>query len=306
MKKKTTLLILLLLALADQMMAQDIQITRFERNITSLIGSVRPVYDNTGEACAVIRFFVRDAEFVIEPNLGVMKSETLPGEIRLYVPKGTKRITVRHQGMMPLTGYEIPVQIEPKVTYDAELSITDEAMNRNKANKGHNVYVGAGYNIMSISGPAVALGFDISHHNIELGAVFGLNKTDDMYFYDSNSNVTAAYNYKATRIQLRYGYDLKATDFFSIMPQIGGAYNLYSGSEVVKGKSDYQNANSMSLLAAVRVVASFNDNFKLHITPEYDFGVYKDNSCKILSDYDSTFKSWTEGFNLNIGLIYFF
>lgn len=306
MKKKTTLLILLMLALTGQIMAQDIQITRFERNYTSLIGSVSPVYDNTGEACAVIRFFMRTTDFLIEPNLGVLKREKLPGEIRLYVPQGTKRITVRHEGMMPLNGYVIPVQIESKATYDAELIITDEKMKNHKANKGHNVYVGAGYNIMSISGPAVALGFDISHHNIELGAVYGLNKTDDMYFYDSNSNVIAAYNYQAIRVQLRYGYDLKITDDFSIMPQIGGAYNLYIGSEVVKGKSDYQNANSMSLLAAVRVVTSFNDNFKLHITPEYDFGVYKDNNCKLLSDYDSTFKSWAEGFNLNIGLIYFF
>ena len=207
---------------------------------------------------------------------------------------------------MPLNGYEIPIKIEPKVTYDAELSVTDEALNRHKANKGHNVYVSAGYNILSLSGPSVALGFDINHHNIEAGAVFGLNKTDDWYFYDADSNVKAAYNYKAIRIQLRYGYDLKATDFFSIMPQIGGAYNLYSGSEVVKGNSNYDSANSMSVLAAVRIVASFNDNFKLHITPEYDFGVYKDDNCNMLSDLDSTFKSWTEGFNLNIGLIYFF
>lgn len=306
MKKQTTLLLLLLMAIAGKTAAQDIQITRFERNYTSLIGSVRPVYDNTGEACAVIRFFVRDAEFVIEPNLGVLKSETLPGEIRLYVPQGTKRLTVRHKNLMPLNGYEIPIKIEPKVTYDAELSVTDEALNRHKANKGHNVYVSAGYNILSLSGPSVALGFDINHHNIEAGAVFGLNKTDDWYFYDADSNVKAAYNYKAIRIQLRYGYDLKATDFFSIMPQIGGAYNLYSGSEVVKGNSNYDSANSMSVLAAVRIVASFNDNFKLHITPEYDFGVYKDDNCKMLSDLDSTFKSWTEGFNLNIGLIYFF
>ena len=83
MRKQTTLLLLLLMAIVGKMVAQDIQITRFERNYTSLIGSVRPVYDNTGEACAVIRFFVRDAEFVIEPNLGVLKSETLPGDTPL-------------------------------------------------------------------------------------------------------------------------------------------------------------------------------------------------------------------------------
>ena len=291
---------------AGQLRAQDIQISRFERNYTSLIASVNPVYDNTGEACAVLRFYVREKDFIIEPNLGMMKQEVLPGEIRIWVPKGTKRLTVRKQDWMPLTGYEIPVVIEPKVTYDVELSITEEALKRNKANKGHNVYVGAGYNIISISGPSVALGFDFNHHNIELGAVFGVNKTDDLYFYDSSTNVNAAYNYKAIRIQLRYGYDFKVTDFFSVMPQVGGAYNLYSGNEVLNSSSNYDSANSMSIIGAVRLLTSFNDRFKLQITPEYDFGVYKDKNCKMIYDFDKDFKSWTSGFNLNIGLIYFF
>ena len=303
---KKLMILLLMIVAAEQLRAQDIQISRFERNYTSLIASVNPVYDNTGEACAVLRFYVREKDFIIEPNLGMMKQEVLPGEIRIWVPKGTKRLTVRKQDWMPLTGYEIPVVIEPKVTYDVELSITEEALKRNKANKGHNVYVGAGYNIISISGPSVALGFDFNHHNIELGAVFGVNKTDDLYFYDSSTNVNAAYNYKAIRIQLRYGYDFKVTDFFSVMPQVGGAYNLYSGNEVLNSSSNYDSANSMSIIGAVRLVTSFNDRFKLQITPEYDFGVYKDKNCKMIYDFDKDFKSWTSGFNLNIGLIYFF
>lgn len=303
--KKILMLVVLLVA-AGQMKAQDIEITRFERNLKSLIASANPVYDNTGEACAVIRFFVRDTDFIIEPNMGYKKREVYPGEIRLYVPKGTKRLTIRKDKWMPLTGYEIPEVIEPKVTYEADLAITDEALNRSKANKGHNVYASVGYNILSISGPSVALGFDINHHNIELGAVFGLNKTDDLYFYDSSSTVKAAYNYNAIRIQLRYGYDIRVTDFFSVMPQVGGAFNLYSGKEVVSGSSNYDSANSFSILGALRLVASFSDRFKLHITPEYDFGVVKNDNCKIIYDYDKTFKSWTEGFNLNIGLMYFF
>ncbi len=303
---KRILIGLLLIVVVSEMYAQDIQVTRFERNYTSLIASANPVYDNTGEACAVIRFFVRDDGFIIEPNMGMMKQETKPGEIRIWVPKGTKRLTIRNGNWMPLTGYEIPVMIEPKVTYEAEISITDEALQRNKANKNHNVYVSAGYNIMSISGPSLALGFDINHHNIELGAVFGLNKTDDLYFYGSDASLRAAYNYHAIRIQLRYGYDFRITDFFSIMPQVGGAYNIMSGTEVVKATADYSTGNSMSLIGAVRFVASFNDRFKLHITPEYDFGVYKDNNCDMISNNDTTFKSWTDGFNLNIGLVYFF
>lgn len=293
------IIMLLLLIAAGQLKAQDIEVTRFERNYTSLIASMSPEYDNNGEACAVLRFFVRDNNLIIEPNLGKVKQEMLSGEIRVWVPQGTKRLTVRQEGKKPLTGYEIPLEIEAKVTYEVDLEVN------NGANKGHNVYASAGYNIISISGPSVAIGFDIAHHNIELGAVYGVNKTDDLYFYDAKSNLMAAYNYKAIRVQLRYGYDITITDFFSVMPQVGGAYNIYTGAEIVKGK-DYGSANSLSVIAAIRLVASFSDRFKLHITPEFDFGAYKDDNNKMIANYDSNFKSWTNGFNLNVGLMYFF
>lgn len=297
---KKIMIVLLLMVTANGLKAQDIEVSKFERNYTSLIASMNPVYDNTGEACAVIRFFVRDGRFIIEPNMGMMKLETLPGEIRIWVPKGTKRLTIRREGLLPLSGYEIPVSIESKVTYEAEISVNEGA------NKHHNVYAGVGYNVVSISGPSVALGFDISHHNIELGAVLGLNKTDEMYFYDSDGDLTGAFEYKAIRLQLRYGYDFGITDFFSIMPQVGAAYNIYTSNEVVKGNSKFDSANSFSGIVAVRLVTSFNNRFKLHITPEYNFSLSKNDNCKILSDFDSKFKSWTEGFNMNIGLIYFF
>lgn len=299
--------ILIALIVTQATSPQEIQIKRFERNYNSLIARVEPMYDNNGDGCAVIRFFVSNTDFVIDPNMGVVKGMVLPGEIRLYVPKGTKRLTVKLKGLMPLKGYEIPVEIESKATYEAELSVSDEVVKRDKANKEQNAYVGAGYHIMSLSGPSVSLGFNIAHHNIEVGAVFGMKKTDDIYFYDSNYEVGAAYNYKSTKLQLSYGYEIKATDFLSLMPQIGGAYTIISGSEVMKGNSSsYKDAKSMSVMIAARMLVSFSNTFKLHITPEYDFGAYKDNSCKTLTDFDSTLKSWTDGFNLNVGLMYFF
>ena len=297
---KKIIIILLMIVTANGLKAQDIKIKKFERNYTNLMASTNAVYDNTGEACAVIRFFVRDANVIIEPNMGIMRQEMKPGEIRLWVPKGTKRLTIRRDGLIPLTGYEIPISIDSKVTYEAELAIIDGA------NKRHNVYAGIGYNVVSISGTSIALGFDIKHHVIELGAVLGLNKTEQMYFYDNDGNLDGAYEYKATRIQLRYGYDIPLTDFFSIMPQIGGAYNLFSSNEVIKGSGKYSSANSVSLIAAVRLVTSFNNRFKLHITPEYDICMDKNYNCQLLYKYDSKFKSWTEGFNLNIGLMYYF
>ena len=121
---------------------------------------MNPVNDNAGEACAVVRFFVRDMGYVIEPNLGVLKSDTLAGEIRLWIPKGTKRITVKHEGMLPLTGYEIPLRIESKVTYEATIDI--EERKAKKESSAH-VFLEARYNVMTLAGPEVGLGFEVKN-----------------------------------------------------------------------------------------------------------------------------------------------
>lgn len=287
-----------------QLYAQDIKVTKFERNFTSLIASMDPVYDNAGEACAVIRFLVRDEGFEIEPNLGVLKRENRIGEVRLWVPVGTKRIIVRHLGAMPLS-YEISFTLEPKVTYDAVLEI--KKAKTSAIGTDVKFFVGAGYNVLSISGPSLAAGVDVNHHIVELGFVYGLNKTDDWYFYNSNGDVLASYNYKALRLSLRYGYDFKASDAFSIVPQVGFAYNGMSGtSESKTSNSTYQSASSISAFGAVRLALALGKNFKLQVTPEYDFGLSKSDVCKLVSDNDDTFKSWTDGFNLNVGLMIYF
>ena len=309
MKKSIELLLLfIVVAIPVRLRSQDIQVTKFERNYTSLVASMHPAYDNTGEACAVIRFYMRDKKFEITPNLGVVKMRVYNDHVRMWVPKGTKRLTISHKGLMSLTGYEIPVEIQPKVTYDVTIEVTDAAIKRRRANQGHNVYMGLGYNIMSVSGPSLSLGANLNHHNIELGVVYGLNKTDDLFFYDSEGNTMAGYNYKAICAQLRYGYEIPCSDFFAITPLIGASYNFYTGSDVsgVSNVGTYKNGNSLSVLGGLRFTVAFSNIFKLSITPEYHGGVYKDNTCKIVSQYDDSLKSWHSGFNLNAGFLIFF
>ena len=106
---------------------QDIVVTNFQRAVTDMTARVNPVYDNNGEACAIIKFSVRDTTYVIEPNLGFVKRECKVGEIRLWVPAGTKRLTVRHAGMFPLRDYVIPEPIESKAAYHAYLWSTISA-----------------------------------------------------------------------------------------------------------------------------------------------------------------------------------
>lgn len=124
----------------------DIELSDFRFNPKSLIGSVSPELDNTGQACAVIRYFVNGDDFVVEPNLGVIKSIEKPGEIIQYVPAGTRRLTIKNNNFMPIRDYEIPLEIVSKATYDVTLSLTYNAVKRQKASPEHDNYLGIGYN----------------------------------------------------------------------------------------------------------------------------------------------------------------
>lgn len=124
--RKSILFLAFMLFCQVRLNAQDIQISQFEANPTNLVASMYPEYDNTGTACAVIRFFVRETGFSIQGNLGIVKQDSLPGEIRVWIPQGTKRITVRHNHYLPLDGYVIPVKIESKMVYYAVIEAKEK------------------------------------------------------------------------------------------------------------------------------------------------------------------------------------
>lgn len=306
---------LLLMMISGSMAAQeqDIVISNFRCVISDLIGSTRPVYDNTGEGCAVLVFNVRDTTFVIEGNLGVLKRESEVGTIRLWVPKGTKRLTVKHDGLFTLRGYEIPVTIESKMAYHAYLWATESlgpgGGEGPSVKKNIHFYIGAGFQALPLLGPSLAIGVDIDHHIVEVGGIYGLGKTDNLYMY-RGENLVAGYKYQAIRSYLRYGYDIMvAKEQLGIMPQAGVALNVMNG-DAVSGASistkDFKRASSVSATLAVRVTARLGNHVGLHVTPEYSIGVYKSNNCKLLSDNDSGFKKWTDGFGVNAGLTVYF
>lgn len=126
--------------------SSDISLSNFRHNPQVLTASLNPVCDNAGNPCAVIRYFVNDDDFVFEPNLGVLKTITKPGQIMQYVPAGTKRLTIRNKYFMPLNGYELPVEIESKMTYDVQVSLIESAIRRQKASPDLDTYLGIGYN----------------------------------------------------------------------------------------------------------------------------------------------------------------
>ncbi len=298
--------LLLLFALSAN--AQEYQITKFKENIFDLSAASAAVKDRNGDECALIRFAVQDNNFEFEPNLGTVKIVRKSGEIQLFVPQHTKMITIRHAVFGVLRDYSIPVSIESKVVYDAVIAINPEALAAARKGRERHVYANVGFNVMSIMGPAVAVGVNFKHHNAELGFIYGMNKTDDIYIYDNAGNLREGYKYNALRTYLRYGYQIPLTDFISVTPQLGAAYNYYNGKQsdnVSTSYDAYKSSSTFSATLGARLQFDLNNALKVYLTPEYDFALSKDDNYKVLST-NSKFKSFTERFNLAAGLIIYF
>ncbi len=105
----------------------DFVIENFRKNLTDLTAISLNVKDLNGKEAALIRFAVRDTLFDFDPNLGYLKLEKKKGEVWLYVPQLTKRITISHPYLGIIRDYEFPTAIESKVTYTADIRITNAA-----------------------------------------------------------------------------------------------------------------------------------------------------------------------------------
>ena len=83
---------------------------------------ISPVRDLNDEACALIKV-VAPADFAFSTPLGIMKREDKTGEIWLYVPKGTKTLTIKHPQWGVLRDYPLGMKLDSHTTYELRLSL---------------------------------------------------------------------------------------------------------------------------------------------------------------------------------------
>ena len=170
----------------------------------------------------------------------------------------------------------------------------------------------AGFNIMPFMGPTISAGFMFRNFNVEVGGVYGFGKSGDVYIYDKASSLVDGYNYSALRGFLHVGYDFWAAPVFAITPQIGAAFNSISGSrlsDITSSDKVLDGATAISGTFGARLMfapSGAGGPLRIFVTPEYDFALSKDKNFEALSAFDSKIKSWAEGFNVNLGLMFYF
>lgn len=317
--KKYLAIILLLLIITPSVDAKvkRLKVVKFglaeQRDLTARLGTTakKVVIDGDTVSCPVVKVRFNKPNAVFEgPVLKGDKPEFKTNEYWVYMMPNAKHLIVKHSDykLIDIDFKQVNEEIKmlkSKQTYILELEAEDEPKS--------SFTLAAGFNVMPFLGPTVSAGFMFKNFCVEAGAIYGLSKSADVYIYDKAGALADGYSYTALRGFLRVGYDIWAAPVFAITPQVGAAFNTLSGSRLSEVGSTTQKvmdgATAISGTIGARLMfapSGKSGALRVFLMPEYDFAVSKDKNFEALSAFDSKVKSWADGLNVNLGLLFYF
>ena len=79
--------------------------------------------DQNGQVAALIKIVTTETGFVFEGGtLGIVDTKQKVGEIWVWVPYGSRKISIMHQQLGVLRDYRYPIEIESERTYEMVLT----------------------------------------------------------------------------------------------------------------------------------------------------------------------------------------
>lgn len=88
-------------------------------DVSAFINNVRDLND---EACALVKVEAPQ-DFAFSTPLGIVKRQDEVGEIWLYLPKGTKMLTLKHPAWGVVRDYNLGGVLESRMTYEMKLNL---------------------------------------------------------------------------------------------------------------------------------------------------------------------------------------
>lgn len=118
---KMVLATLMWLFCQARMFSQEFSVASFQvlpNDVSAFINNVRDLND---EACALIKVEA-PSDFAFSTPLGIVKRKDEVGEIWLYVPRGTKMLTLKHPLWGVIRDYKLGKPLESRMTYELKLN----------------------------------------------------------------------------------------------------------------------------------------------------------------------------------------
>ena len=120
--KKIFVILGLIIALFSE--AQTLSVSSFKLLDTDLTANTAGTLekDQNGEVAALIKVVTTQTGFTFDGGaLGIVKTKQTPGEVWVYIPKGSKKISIKHPQLGVLRDYYYPIAIEAARTYEMVL-----------------------------------------------------------------------------------------------------------------------------------------------------------------------------------------
>ena len=115
---------LIITACVTNCYSQSISISSFKLLDTDLTANTAGTMelDQNGETAALIKMVTTQTGFTFDGGaLGIVKTKQTPGEVWVYIPRGSKKISVKHPQLGVLRDYYFPCAIEAARTYEMVL-----------------------------------------------------------------------------------------------------------------------------------------------------------------------------------------
>lgn len=125
--KKMTAVLFALVVMSSTTSAQEFSVASFRllpNDVSAFIDNVRDLND---EACALIKVEA-PTDFAFSTPLGIVKRKDEVGEIWIYLPKGTRTLTLKHPEWGVLRDYPLGKPLESRMTYEMKLNLPQLAL----------------------------------------------------------------------------------------------------------------------------------------------------------------------------------
>ena len=110
------LILLWLMCITYISYSQSISVSNFKLLDTDLTANTAGTMelDQNGETAALIKVVTTQTGFTFDGgSMGIVKTKQTPGEVWVYIPRGAKKISIKHPQLGVLRDYYFPVAIEP-------------------------------------------------------------------------------------------------------------------------------------------------------------------------------------------------
>lgn len=147
------------------LMAQKYSVASFRLLPNDVSAFITPVKDLNGEDCALIKVEAPE-DFAFSTPLGIVKRIDKTGEIWLYLPKGSKKITLKHPEWGVMRDYKFPEKIDSHMTYELKVAVPVEIVETTQVktvvNTVRDTLIVTRVDTMMVKEPKVKIPFSIS------------------------------------------------------------------------------------------------------------------------------------------------